>query len=785
MGGSYQQFLRDHWRGIQGEDKAPQDLRPFYSINREDDEELRQWLENTVNALEFEQEQRSERQLRYIRFYNGIQTLSQHSNIRAVDRDGNKMTDNAMWVLNHARDFINQSVTRITRTKAELNILPWNNEYSDRLGARFSKRVIDNLWYINDIDENFEQLVRDAKICGEAYLEIRWNPYIGDKSPQAEKAMAEVVAGKVTYAKDPETGIEYFENKDGEKIPLDIIRRVGDVEYQNPLPWQILLEPRTKYKDIDYAFKVNIKHIDEIRAENPGINIDKSSAIAGEVRSKYGDAFNMGDWVLEYEFFHRSMRFVDGGWYCKFINGQVLQSEKPNRSHGGLPFVRFTDFDTPESSHGVSMLDDLRPPLILYSKLMNLMYRNIAIGAHPKVMLPEGSANINSFANGPMVIEYQPPYKPELMTFQTISPEVFGFSDKLMSDTTKLSGTFAMSRGQALPNARAASILNFYEEQEELRESSQIKKYTAAIEKVGKYTLSDCGDNYTADDGRTLRVLGRNNAYKIRQLGDNVAKLSGQYNVKAERTTALAETKQGRIDQIVALSQNPVLSGANDTNPKPGLFTREQILRMIEVADTSTFFEMSTASSESAESENEDLFEGLPVEDPKQYQMHLVHWNVHYQFIQSREFSETTGVPEEIRDAFKTHLMTHEFFMYELAKVNMTFCQTLMENPYFPCFFELGANPTLAQLLMMHQTPPPPPLEEGQTGEESAPTEVAPAPSTSSGSAKVELVVSQGEKVPPPSFKFIRGQDGRIEEAIAVYDTPMAEEEIPQEEVIE
>jgi hypothetical protein len=204
----------------------------------------------------------------------------------------------------------------------------------------------------------------------------------------------------------------------------------------------------------------------------------------------------------------------------------------------------------------------------MMNKMLGLMYRNVAIANHPKIMVPEGSANIHSMANGPLVVEYTWPMKPEIMTFQGNASDVFQVSDKIMQQATQLSGTFDSSRGGVVPNARAGSILNFYEEQEEQRESMQIKKLSAFIKKVGTMALGTAADFYKVDDGRTLRVVGERNYYKMRELKDT-KKLSGPYDVRVERTTALSESKQGRIDQIVALGQVPVSTSPMD-QAKPG-----------------------------------------------------------------------------------------------------------------------------------------------------------------------------------------------------------------------
>lgn len=698
MSGSYNQLLQEHWEGLYGKDDSSL-ITPFWPVAQKEDEKLLTWLQSTLSALEDENEDRFRTQMDYIRFYNAMEALNKDTSIRAVDYDNRNISRSNMFVMNHARDFVNQSVSRLMRYSLSINVLPQNNEYTDRLAARLQKRVIDHIFQVNDIQEMLKYFLVETKCCGEAFLFPEYDPTTGDLNPAYVEAI---------QLKDRDSTVK-FTDSEGEEIDLETVKRTGEVTYTHPVPWLVLHEPQWRWKDVNYIFKGTIKHIDQVRAENPKVNLDAVEILTNTKAGKeaYGPGFEYGKWVIEYEFYHRGISFLDKGYYVKFIRGKLLTRGDLPYSHRKLPVARFTDIDDPENAHGRSFFDDIRPPLILHNKLLNLMYQNIALCAHPKLMVPEGSCNYYQLANAPFVVEYQYPMKPEIVTFSSIPPEVFGFSDSLMKQIQQVAGTFSISRGEQLPNARAAAILNFYEEQESERESTQIAKYNAWGVKLAELSIGTAGDFYTVEDGRTLRVFGKTNSYKARKVED-VSKLSGPYDIRTERTTALAESKQGRIDQIVSLSQIP-LSSSQAEGMKPGIFTKEQILRMIEVADTPAFFEYATAAIEKAESENEDMYEGIQVEPSEIWEAHLQHWNIHFQFIQSREFTETKGIPPEIREIFLNHLAVHEMWMYKLAERSLTFAQGLMENVYYPVLWEIGDNPSIFQLVMLHQQPPMPP----------------------------------------------------------------------------
>jgi len=715
--GHYKDLIYDHYEGLHVTDKDEKfNLRPLFSIDHKDENTLLEWLQETLLCLGDENASRAENQFTNIQFYEGIHTLKEAGpSVQAQDGQARPISLENRFVMNHILDFTVQKHSRFLRYSPNLNVLPWNNEYKDKLGARISKKTIDHNFYSLDVDGHLSDLVMNAILCGEGYMFVEWDKYKGDLDQEVKRAQ-ELKERQI---------ISSFQNTNGQEINLEQIKRIGDHTCTVPLPCHVLTEPRIKWPDVNYAFKATLKHIDELKAENPGVNFSNVNVPTPSKTNKsdYGMSAHRGEWHIQWEFYHKHHRFLPKGKYVRFVDGILLEAKDLPYTHGMLPIVRFTDYDSVVSSHGWSFYESLKLPSVMINNMMKVAYRSFCIAAYPKLIAAENSFNFYSMANGPFVIEYTPGVgnPPELVTFNGVQQEFFQLSDHVERFMEKNSGTFGVSRGEAMPNARARSILNFYEEQEEKRESSQIRKYSAAIEKLGKMILTNSGQYYKPDDQRTLKIVGKNNSYKVRVL-DDVTKLTGPYVVKVERTTALSESKQGKIDQIATLSSVP-LSDPQSPGGTTGLFTREQILQMVEVADVDTFFEMATAAAERANSENEDLFENYPVEAPSEWQAHLIDWNVHFQFMQSREFSDTRGLPQEIREKFIRHLMAHEMFLWQKAQTNMKLCQLLTENQYFPAVFvpPPGSWPLIQVLMMLQQPPMPPEMMGGAPNMEPAP----------------------------------------------------------------
>ena len=204
------------------------------------------------------------------------------------------------------------------------------------------------------------------------------------------------------------------------------------------------------------------------------------------------------------------------------------------------------------------------------------------------------------------------------------------------------------------------------------------------IKDLAKMTIAICGDYYDPEDGRMLRIVGKNNKYTIRHFDS--ANLSKTYDIRMELGTGLPESKAGKIQRIVEIMQM-----------KPDLLSNERWIDLLDLGDSEKANNLITVAIRAAESENEDILEGRPVADPEEFEDHIVHWKVHTKHIQNRTFKEE--VPPELREEMMQHIAIHEFLMVERARSNPTFEAKLAELPNFP-IFPNGFTPRSAE----HQT---------------------------------------------------------------------------------
>lgn len=538
----------------------------------------------------------------------------------------------------HILDLTEQRVSALSRFKPAISVLPNNDEYRDKIRARLVKIILDQVKRQN----NYDMLINECDL---------WNAVFGE-----------------IYA------FTEWDEKAGPKIDG---KPVGDVSIKLKEPWFIFPERRTRWDRVTYVIEMcEVMHVEEIKKRYKVNNLvpDKTTSIyefeGVDVGSKEPEE------MVVYRLWIKPHEFVEKGMLIHLTKGQVLKVEDEYPyEHGDWPWERMTDLDVPSQLHGFSMYNHLVPLQHQYNKLSSLIHRNYTLFAHPKWMMPKGAATIQSLGNAATIVEYSGQRPPELVSFNSTPSEVFGFRDQLREEMQQIYGVHGVSRGAPPPGIRAGIALQFLEEQENQRRNAQIVKHNDFIKRTFKKAASLVGQFYKTDDKRILKVLGKENEYDIRALED--ADLTGPWDIELQTTTALSDSKAGKISQIIELR--------NAFGPE--LMSTEMAVDMLELGQIQKFFSTITNAIKAAESENEDLLDGRKVSPPERFENHIHHWRVHFNMMQSRSFKE--DVPLEYKTKVYQHVKAHEALMQDLAMKNPAFAQEMLTLTGYPAVLQV------------------------------------------------------------------------------------------------
>lgn len=644
------------------------EIPPLWSVNFENDQEILKWANMVIPALAYDDSQRLWVILNNRNFYMGLQALREDP-----DRVYNQYTREYSQglpriVANQLYDLTEQWVSKMTRFPPKISVYPVNGEFNDRQSAKISQMFIEHIFRVNDMDHKVERLARTARTDGEAWMFVGWNPEIGDYMP-GKKAAFEKKKRVALVDKDGEPIV----GETGSQLYVDHAPRVGDVEYRKVNSFDILLEPRDSFEDVNYSIEIRRFHIDELKAMYP----EKETAI--NAGASFGETYrppslNRPSDVIVYDIYHKVHPFLGQGRFLRLVSDVVLENKPLPYSHGKLPYVRLCDIEAPGEIRGISFFQNLVLLQVMYNQLFALLYKNIALGAHLFWLVPASSGmQMSALRNATTVIKYVGSQAPQIQTFKVVPPEVFNLLGLAREEMTRIARIHGISRGEVPARADSGAFLATLEEQENQAANSSIKNHNRAIKQIAELSLGVAGDFYDADDGRTIRIVGKNMEYEIAALDE--AKLSGPYEVRIERSSALSESPATRFAQIMNMKQM-----------FPTLLSDERAADLLDLNDDRRFLSVVTQAVQAAEREIEIMNNGDEVAEPERYEALIVHWEVHSAYMQTRQFKDS---PDDIRELHETHMLTTEMLMFEKAFVegNPAFQKHLMTLENYPTVF--------------------------------------------------------------------------------------------------
>lgn len=673
--------------------------KSIYEFDLSDDrneKDILSWLKGERDYLTGEAQARVQTMRRNLALYKGIQYQEMETRIDARDRASDRNSFVRKIVANHLFDLTKNRASRLVKFRPAVAILPTNDELEDKIAAKSCKMLLDHIWYENDFEGVIQtQLATYAQIMGEVYLGIFWDESKGDLSPAYVEASKK---GRVPML--DEHGSQVVDPQ-GNKIYLDKVIRIGDVDYRVLLATDVLLQKKAKWKDVDYCFQMEVVTTDILRARYP----KKAADIKGEDVQVYDyetmtEKQSKRDTIV-WTFWHRRSEQLDSGRKIVFTNDCVLENTEFPYSHTKLPFVRFTDQELPGELNGVSFYEQIKGLTGTYNNLTNMLIRNAVMVSHPKWFVPAGSIALDRLGNDITIAQYKGPTPPQLAVPPSIPGDLFGFRDKLKEEFQQISGVFGVSRGEPPPGIKAGVALQFLSEQESERYNELVLKWNEMIRQVAQMTIAVAGDYYDESDERMVRVLGKNNEYMTEFF--KVSALEKDYDIRIQNSSALPKSVAARTQTLLDLAER-----------FPDQFSGEQVIDMLDLAQSDKFTDAATVAVRSAEAENEKLYEIDNAEkmSPVEFENHIIHWKIHTRQMQEFQFKYKTSL--DIQERFKEHVMAHEMLMMEQAKKSPVFGKQLETLPMFPMFYqEVQVPPPPA--VQAGVPPVAPPAMEGQT----------------------------------------------------------------------
>lgn len=621
-------------------------MKSFFKVDLKNEEETHDWVRKQRDTL-FDKSKNRVNLCNYnMQLYLGTDEL---------DTSKHKISVPLLY------NIIEANVNQMTRLNPKIRVLPTNDEYGDKGAAKVSKAVIDKVMDDQDYHAKAIDCVRQSYIFGDSFIQVDWDKTLGDVVSKGKDLM------KMT--------------KD---VTKSMLPKNGDVGVNVLPPWRVLLQPKKKMEDVEYYTTYDLTPVDVLMEEtgktrdellrDESFKIENEQGVVTTSMSVLNpDSMakdHLEDHIPVYHFYHKRTKLVPNGAYIKFTDSHILSNEPYPFSMDRLNIAQLCDMKLPETLNGRSRIQLVSHLQRIYNLFTKLGVKYVVNTARTKYFAPMGSVvNPNSLGNNDAVSLYRGAIAPRLAQVPQLSGDLIGLKQDIATRMQQILGIHGISNGAIPKNLRATSSLQFLDRQEFERASIRVKSYGDLTMEVARLIVSVAGDNYKDDQKRLIRLVGRNKRSLLRHF--KAADLKKGYDIKFEGTDGFPETTAAQRDRVLEIMQIA-----------PQLVSSERWFQLLEMGGAEKLKDITGAALDSAESENEDLMNGNEVFAPESFEDHISHLEVHYPFIQSRDFKEFAS--NEIYDETLKHVQMHELFLLDIASTNPTVSAKLATIPLFP-----------------------------------------------------------------------------------------------------
>jgi hypothetical protein len=642
--------------------------KPFqFRDNPKSEKETLTWLNTNFQHLEQSAQSRIFTYMRFQTLYKGIhwkrfpETSQEHREFDTTERK-------PRHTVNYIKEMVDGRVAQVSRLSTNVATIPNNDSQQDINNAQACKKLLDSRAQAMDLDTIHDDADFIKFLFGTVFQKVYWDPKEGPLLPSYKRATEKGV-------KIP----QYDEN--GKRIKgkyIDEEIRMGDVCVENIGPERIFPEKnKKKWKDVDYVHEIDWVHLEELKAKYP----NKAHKIHENDRSRLDfeelELSKPKDMVMVRTFYHRKTRFLPEGACIVYTDDVILEDKPYPYKHGKLPYVVDKDIDIYGELWGRSFISQIESMQRFYNTLQSSAAHDYGRAQAPKWMVPKGSVNYKALDNEYKVVEYRGPQPPRLESHNPVGEQLFQLQDRLEGQISKHSNIYDISRGKVPSGVTASSALRFLDEQESQMLRPLEKKRKKRVLDSYRMMSSVMGQYYANEkSSRMVNILGEKNEYMIQSFKQ--ANFEQLYDVRLQNSPELPDTKTGKISAIIDL---------NAATQKDPIFTKEEIIEMLDLATDERFKSQATVAVTAARSVLEMILSGEEPPAPEPSDDFLVYYSMFTKAMQETVYK--TKTPPEVKATMRAYIQALEMHMFQRAKKNLKFLNEVLALSNYPIFFEL------------------------------------------------------------------------------------------------
>lgn len=554
--------------------------------------------------------------------------------------------------VNLVQPAVRTELAKLTKNRPIMDVLARSSDEEDLNAGKVGDKILNNY-----VERKFHMMrIRKRMLnwvltTGMGGIFVDWDP-----AANGEIEVFHNKEGEPVF--DPKLIEEYKEKYEQEGVkPNYKTIPMGEMIVEAVSPFQVIWDFATNhYEEANWVIFSKAMDIEEVKRRWGKYVNPEASALPDVVQSRLLSRFDLTSKLKERAPHAQKLTQVHRMWikpgHPKFPEGlclvftkdAILEATDFPYGHGELPIVMMSHVELPTSQHAMSVISQLKGPVLELSKTKSQLIENRNLMANPPWLIPKQLQITNEIQNRPgLRIEYN--YMPNVpepkpVTMPEMPKYVQEMIEALKEDIHEISGQGETTQGKVPPGARSGVAIAYLQEEDDTRLGPVVTEFEEVMEAVAYRQLHLIAEKYNTP--RLIPIYKVNGG--IPEVFDFIGTmLGGAAGVQCRAGSALPRSKAAKQQFILDLWDRKL-----EQDPR-------KVRQMLELSEGEP--DEWEVDLNQAEEENHELKEGT---DPgvEEWYNHPAHHYIHRNFMKSSEFRK---MAEKEKQLFKQHDQEHTY----------------------------------------------------------------------------------------------------------------------------
>jgi len=546
-------------------------------------------------------------------------------------------------VYNHIANLIEVRLSKLSRVRPSLTVVPFSDDERDIACAKTSKKILKSVSHSLNISKVLSQGTMWSEICGTVFYKVDWNNNLGK------------LIGKNDLGMDIKEG-------DVEVSVISPFEIYPDSNtYNNVEDCMSIIYARSFHKDVvknTWGVDVEGKDVDVYSLDSMSVSgglgyTTLSNSMAKKLKK---------DQVIVLEKYERPTIDYPNGRLIMIAGDQLIYNgELPyiNKSENqrGFPFIKQTCIPTPNCFWGSSIIERCIPVQRAFNAIKNRKHEFINRLTMGILSVEDGSIDVENLEEeglspGKVLIYRQGSNSPKLLSSDSLPIDFQSEETALLNEFINISGVSDLIKSSSVSSGSISGVaLQLLIEQDEIKLVSSAEEIRYSAKEIAKQILR-LYKQY-AVMSHTSRLIGDNGSIELFYWkGSDINSEEVIFETENEMNETLAQ-KRSMIFEIL----NAGL--LHDENGMLSNSMRSKVLEQLGFGVWETSQDIKALQTNNATKENLNLITNVEIKDPQEIDDHDLHISEHIAFMLGNEFDRATKKNYKINELMLQHVRMH------------------------------------------------------------------------------------------------------------------------------